>query len=132
MESNINSEYFGLNIKAEIFLIIIAVFFSLFIFRQLKKKRLDEKYTLLWLLIAVLIIALPILSPVLDKIAFLFGFYYPPNLLFVIVILVFLVKILYYSMELTKLNRQNHLFAQELAIQGNEIKKLKKKIADLQ
>ena len=131
MESNINIEYFGLNIKAEIFLIIIAVLFSLFIFRQVKKKKLDEKYTILWFLIALLMIALPVLSPLIDKIAFFFGFYYPPMLLFVIVILVFLVKILHYSIELTKLNRQNHLFAQELAIQENEIKKLKKKIDDL-
>ena len=120
---NSNIEYIGLNFKAEIFLIVIAVVFSLFIFMQLKKKKLDEKYTVLWFLIAIMIIALPILSPLIDKIAFLFGFYYPPNLIFVIVIFFFLLKILYYSIELTKLNRQNKIFAQLLAIQENELKK---------
>ena len=128
---NSNIEYIGLNFKTEIFLIVIAVVFSLFIFMQLKKKKLDEKYTVLWFLIAIMIIALPILSPLIDKIAFLFGFYYPPNLIFVIVIFFFLLKILYYSIELTKLNRQNKIFAQLLAIQENEINKLKKKIDNL-
>ncbi len=128
---NSNIEYIGLNFKTEIFLVVIAVVFSLFIFMQLKKKKLDEKYTVLWFLIAIMIIALPILSPLIDKIAFSFGFYYPPNLIFVIVIFFFLVKILYYSIELTKLNRQNKIFAQLLAIQENEINKLKKTIDNL-
>ncbi|MBI4698622.1 MAG: DUF2304 domain-containing protein [Nitrospirae bacterium] len=125
---NIRTEHLGLNIKAEIFLIAIAIVFALFIFRQLKKKKLDEKYTILWFLIAIIIITLPLLSPLIDKMAYLSGFNYPPTVLFVVVILIILMIILHYSIDLTKLKRQNHLLAQELAIQENEINKLRKKV----
>ncbi len=132
MDIELNTDYLGLSLRAEIFLIAIVVLVSLFIFKQLKQKKLDEKYTILWVFIAIAMIVLPIVSPLIDKIAFFIGFHYPPMLLFVIVILFFLISTLHSSMELTKLNRQNQLFAQELALQENEIKKLKKKIANLQ
>ncbi|GBE16657.1 hypothetical protein BMS3Abin15_00479 [bacterium BMS3Abin15] len=132
MDIKLNTEYSGLSLRAEIVLIAIVVLISLFIFKQLKKKRLDEKYTILWILIAIAMIVLPVVSPLIDKIAFFIGFHYPPMLIFVVVILFFLISTLHNSMELTKLNRQNHVFAQELAIQENEIKKLKKINADSQ
>lgn len=123
------TEYLGLSIRAEIFLITIGILFSFFIIRQLKKKRLDEKYTVFWFLIALLLITLPMLSPIIDKIAFLFGFKYPPTLIFLIVILILIVKLLHYSMELSRLSKQNQMIAQKLAIQENEIDRIKKKIA---
>ena len=132
MDIKLNAEYSGLSLRAEIFFLIVVGLFFLFIFKQLRKKRLDEKYTILWFVIAIVMIILPIVSPLIDKIAFFIGFHYPPMLLFVIVMLFFLIRTLHDSMELTKLNRQNQLFAQGLAIQENEIRKLKTKIADFQ
>ncbi len=120
-----------MNTKAEILLIAIAVLFFLFIIKQLKRKKLDERYAILWFLVGILVIALPIFIPIFDKLSHLIGIVYPPALLFVSAILVLLIISLHYSIELTKLNKQNYVLAQKLAILENEIKKLEEKITKI-
>lgn len=111
--------------RAEIFFILLAILFFLFILQQLKQRRLEEKYTVFWFIIGILVILTSLFSDLWVSLANLLGVYYPPALLFVLAILALLVINLYYSIILTKLSKQNAILAQEIGLLEKEVHCLK-------
>lgn len=82
-----------------------------------RRRKLREDYSLLWLLTSFSLILLTISRPLLDRFAAVLGIVtYPPAALFLVAIIFMLVILLHYATVLTRLGRENKQLAQQMAI----------------
>jgi hypothetical protein len=87
----------------------------------IRSRRLRERYALLWLLTALVMLVLSLWRSGLQKIADLVGIAYAPSALFVLGSLFILIVLLHYSTVISKLADQNTVLAQRLALLENEL-----------
>ena len=106
---------------------IISALASLFligvVLELIRSRRLRERYALLWLLTAVVLLALSLWRGGLNTIADWVGVEtYPPAVLFAVASLFILVVLLHYSTVISKLADQNAILAQRLALLEHELR----------
>lgn len=77
--------------------VIFSLIFVLIIIELVKRNRLHEKYSLLWLLFSIVMIVLSGFPKILEEIAYILNVKYAPSLLF----LVGFVFLILYSLSLT-------------------------------
>jgi len=81
-----------------------------------RRRRLLERYALLWLFSALVLLALAIWSNLLERIADAIGIHYPPSALFVVAFGFVLVLLLHFSIAVSKLADQSKVLAQRVAL----------------
>jgi hypothetical protein len=81
-----------------------------------RQRRLLERYALLWLFSATVLLALSVWGGALESIADLIGVAYPPNALFLIAFGFVLVLLLHFSLAVSRLSDQSKVVAQRLAL----------------
>jgi hypothetical protein len=82
-----------------------------------RRRRLLERYALLWLFSAAVLLGLSIWSSLLNWMAKdLFGIQYPPNALFAVAFGFVLVLLLHFSLAVSRLTDQSKVLAQRLAL----------------
>ena len=97
-------------------LILLAVIFEL-----IRRRRLQERYALLWIVTGVVIFVLAVWRSLLGWLADAVGIAYPPSALFVLAAFFILVVLLHYSTVISKLSDQNRMLAQRLALLEREL-----------
>lgn len=103
--------------------LIASIAGLLLVIELVRRRKLREDYSLVWLATAVVILLLTLSKPVYDQIAAFAGVVtYPPALLFAVAILFVLIILLHYATVLTKLSGENKRLAQELALLQQAIK----------
>ncbi|HEX6713733.1 MAG TPA: DUF2304 domain-containing protein [Thermoleophilaceae bacterium] len=96
---------------------IIAAAIVLFAILELvRRRRLLERYALLWLGSGLVLLGLAIWRGALEKIANTLGVAYPPNALFLIAFGFVLVLLLHFSIAVSRLADQTKILAQRLAL----------------
>jgi hypothetical protein len=95
--------------------VVTAGLFGL-IFELLRRKRLMERYALLWLFSSAVLLALAAWRGLLETIASAIGIYYAPSALFVIAFGFILVLLLHFSLVISRLADQNKVLAQRLGL----------------
>jgi hypothetical protein len=89
----------------------------LFVILELvRRRRLLERYALLWLGSGVVLLGLAIWRGALAKLASGLGVAYPPNALFLIAFGFVLFLLLHFSLAISRLSEQSKVLAQRLAI----------------
>ena len=104
--------------QLKIQLVSIVVTAGLFgvIFELLRRKRLMERYALLWLFASAVLLALAVWKGLLETVASAIGIYYAPSALFVIAFGFILVLLLHFSLVISRLADQNKVLAQRLGL----------------
>ncbi|MEO1440264.1 MAG: DUF2304 domain-containing protein, partial [Chloroflexota bacterium] len=92
-----------------------------FVIELVRRRRLREEYSLLWLGTALVLLVLATSRPLLDSIAGLIGIFYPPSALFLVAIVFMLLILLHFSTVLTRLTQENKEIAQEMALLRQEL-----------
>jgi hypothetical protein len=107
-----------MSMQLKIQLVSIVVTAGLFgvIFELLRRKRLMERYALLWLLASAVLLALAAWKGLLETIAHAIGIYYAPSALFVIAFGFILLLLLHFSLVISRLADQNKILAQRLGL----------------
>jgi hypothetical protein len=99
---------------------ILAIFASagllLVVLEMVRRKAFLERYALLWLLSAVVMLALSVWGGALESLAKLIGIAYPPNALFLVAFGFVLILLLHFSLAVSKLSDQTKILAQRLAL----------------
>ncbi|MFQ5640274.1 MAG: DUF2304 domain-containing protein [bacterium] len=113
-------------LKGKIIIILLSFSLVILVLNFIRKRQLKIEYSVLWLLVSVVILVASIWQNLADQIAFLLGIEYPPALFLSIAIFFFLVILMHFSIELSRLKDQNKTLTQELAIYKNQINKLQK------
>jgi hypothetical protein len=106
----------SMQIKIQIVSILVTAGMLGVIFELLRRKRLMERYALLWLFASVVLLALAVWKSLLTTIAHAIGIYYPPSALFVIAFGFILVMLLHFSLVISRLADQNKVLAQRLGL----------------
>ena len=87
----------------------------------IRRGRLKERYSLLWLLAGGILLFLSLSRGVLDSIARLLGIFYPPSFLFLLAFFFLLLITLHFSIVISGLTEKNKKLAQEIALLRREM-----------
>ncbi len=93
-----------------------------------RRRRLRERYSILWLLTSVVILVLASNRSLLDLLASAMRIAYPPSALFVVVFGFLLLITLHFSTVISRLTRENESLAQEMAILRLQVGELDKRV----
>jgi hypothetical protein len=96
--------------------IVISAGLLLLILELVRRKRLMERYALLWLFSTLLLLVLSVWSGLLNDLASALGVSYPPSALFAVAFGVVLVLLVHFSLAVSRLSDQNKVLAQQLGI----------------
>lgn len=113
-------------LRIQILSIIGSVFFLLFIGRLILRGKLREEYAIIWVMCTVALLVLSFWRAGLDRIAALLGVFYAPSLIFLAALFAVAIFLVHLSVVATRLEHQNRLLAQELALLRNELRESKK------
>jgi hypothetical protein len=105
---------------------LVSLFITLTIIGLVRKKRLDEKYALLWLAAGALMMLAPLATPFIDAMSTALGFHYPPAFVFLLAFLGLCLINLQYSVVISRLTKQNRTLAQRFAILEEGLRDLKR------
>jgi hypothetical protein len=95
---------------------IAVLFFLVVIFELIRRRRLQERYALMWLLTGAVLLLFSVWRDALRLLAETVGIAYPPSALFVIASFFILVVLLHYSTVISELSERNVTLAQRVAI----------------
>jgi hypothetical protein len=102
--------------RIQIVAVIAAAALLLFVLELVRRRRLLERYALLWLFSSVVLLGLAAWRGGLQWIADLFGIAYPPNALFFVAFGFVLALLLHFSSAVSRHSDQIKVLAQRLAL----------------
>ena len=108
------------------FMFSMALALLLLVLELVRRRLLAERYSLLWLAMALAVLLLAAARPMVDRMAALVGISYPPSALFVAGFGAVLVLMLYLSAVITKLSRQNRIAAQRIGLLDSRLRELER------
>jgi hypothetical protein len=99
---------------------VIAILVSggllLLILELVRRKRLMERYALLWLFSTLVLLVLSVWTGLLNSLASALGISYPPSALFAVAFGVVLVLLVHFSLAVSRLSDQNKVLAQHIGL----------------
>jgi hypothetical protein len=107
--------------RVQVVAILGASALLLAVLELVRRRRLLERYALLWLLSSAVLLGLAIWRGFLEDIANAIGVAYPPNALFLIAFLFILLLLLHFSVVVSRLADQSKVLAQRLALLESRI-----------
>jgi hypothetical protein len=102
--------------RIQILSIAVALAALLGVFELVRRRRLNERYALVWMAAAVALLVLAIWQHLLYTIAHAVGVYYPPNLFFMIASGFALLLLLHFSVATSRLADETRTLAQRVAL----------------
>ncbi len=117
-------------LKIQIITGAVSVLLLFVIFELIRRRRLKEEYSLLWLLSGIVILVFSIRPSLLNIISKILGMYYLTTL-FVISFLFLLLIVLHFSTVISRLSEENEELTQELSLLDFRFKELDKQFHEL-
>lgn len=108
------------------FALIFSIAFIIFIINLVRKNKLDEKYSILWLIASFVILIVAIFPKIITMFANKFNVYYPPTLMLLFAIIILGAYIVHISVVITRQNKMIVKLTQELGLLKEKIEKNKK------
>jgi hypothetical protein len=102
--------------RIQVLTILVAALLLVGVIELVRRRRLLERYALLWLLSSAVLLGLAVWRGALDKIADQLGIAYPPNALFIVAFGFVLWMLLHFSVAVSRLSDQTKVLAQRLAL----------------
>jgi hypothetical protein len=102
--------------RLQLLAVVASGLLFLGVLELVRRRRFLERYALLWLLSASVLLALSIWQGLLADLAELVGIAYPPNALFLVAFGFVLLLLLHFSLAVSKLSDQSKVLAQRLAL----------------
>lgn len=112
----------GIETKAQIIALVVTFAIFLFVLDLVRRRRLSERYALLWMTAAFALLVLSIWTGGLDAIADLMGIQEPANAIFIIAFAVGFLLLLNFSVVSSRLGEETKMLAQEVARLEQELR----------
>ena len=110
--------------RLQIVAIVGAVALLFIVLEMVRRRRLMERYALLWLLSAVVILGLALWQDALEELANAMGILSAPNALFFVAVGFILLLLLHFSAAMSRLSDQAKVIAQRHAILAQRVREL--------
>lgn len=108
--------------RTQIFALIGTLAIFVLILELVRRRRLAERYALLWMLSSIALLALAIWTGGLEEIADLMGIEEPANAIFILSFGIVFVLLLHFSVATTRLGEETKILAQETARLEQELR----------
>lgn len=115
--------------RIQVIAIVGSLALLLFIIDLLRKRRLREEYSMLWLLGAVGFLGLAVFRDGLTQISFAVGIAYPPAALFLFLIMGAYLMLLHFSLAFSRQTEKIKSLTQEVALLKLEMERLGREAA---
>jgi hypothetical protein len=102
--------------RIQLVTILGAAVLLLAVLELVRRRRLTERYALLWLLSAVILLTFAIWGGALAQLSHAVGVIYPPNALFFMAIGCIVLLLLHFSAVVSRLSDRSELLAQRVAL----------------
>jgi hypothetical protein len=109
-------------IRVSIFAAVAALVLLVVILELIRSRRLQERYALLWVITAVVLLVFALWRDGLNVLARTVGIAYPPSALFLLAAVFILVVLLHYSTVISELAERNLMLAQRIALLEQKLK----------
>ena len=113
--------------RVQVVAIAVSVVLLMVVLELVRRRKLVEEYSLLWILGSLAILGLSIWRGLLDIAARELGVFYPPSLLLMLLVVSVFVALLWFSVVLSRQRQQIDRLVEETAILGAEIRDLQAK-----
>ena len=97
-------------------IVVGAAALFLIVLELVRRRRLEERYSLMWLATAAGLVALSLTRDLWDKLAVDIGIAYPPTALFIAGFVAMMMIMLHFSTVISRLTRQNRKAAQQIGL----------------
>jgi hypothetical protein len=101
--------------------ILLALVVCGVVFELVRRKRLMERYAILWLFAVGTILLLALWQGLLTRLSHAVGIYYPPSALFAVAFVFVLAMLVHFSITLSRLSDQNKVLAQRVGLLEHEL-----------
>lgn len=112
--------------KPQIIAVIGTVLFLFFVIELVRRRRLVERYALLWIFASLVLVVLAVWNGALNRISETLGILSPPNALFLIGVGALFVLALHFSVAFSRLSEETKILAQEVARLDREQRRIRK------
>jgi hypothetical protein len=109
--------------RIQVFSVIGSLVLMALIYKLIKRKKLKEEYSLLWLACGFIFVLLSVFKPLLDIFAQTLGIIYAPAALLLILVISTFLILIQFSVVISKLSESNKNLIQEVGILKAELKK---------
>ncbi len=102
--------------RLQVIAVLVSAGLFVFVFELVRRRRMMERYALLWLFTAIVLLGLSVWGDVLDRVSDALGVQYGTSTLFAIALGFVFVLMLHFSLVLSRLSDQNKVLAQRLGL----------------
>jgi hypothetical protein len=115
----------GLDTRVQIVAIVITVLLFALVLELVRRRRLVERYALLWMVAAFALLVLAIWRDLLEIGSDFLGIAVPANALFLVAFAVIFVLLLHFSVATSRLGDETKILAQEVARLDEELRRMR-------
>ena len=112
--------------RIQIIAIAASLLFLIYIGWLIVRGKLREEYAIVWIVCTAILILFSFWRKGIDIVSALLGIIDPPNMIFTGAIFAMLIYLLHLSVTVSKLQKQNKILAQEIALMKEKEKKQEK------
>jgi hypothetical protein len=116
--------------RIQLLIFCVALLLLVMVLELVRRRRLLERYALLWLLSSLVLLGLAIWRDALNRIAEQLGVAYPPNALFIVAFGFVLWLLLHFSVAVSRLNDQSKILAQRHALLEERLRRVEQATAE--
>jgi hypothetical protein len=115
----------GLDTQIQLIALALTLLIFLVILELVRRRRLVERYALLWMFAGLALVVLAVWRDLLEFGAELLGIAYPPNALFLVAFAVAFILLLHFSVATSRLSEETKILAQEVARLDGELRAMR-------
>ena len=108
--------------RVQIVAIAVSLLLLLAVLELVRRRKLVEEYSIVWILCALAMLGLSIWRDLLDRGARVIGVFYPPSALLVLLVVVVFVALLWFSVILSRQRRLIERLMEETAVLAAELR----------
>ena len=110
--------------RIQLVAILASLALFLTVFELVRRRRLMERYALLWMFSTIVLLGLSVWKHLLEELAETVGIYYAPSALFAIAFGFVLIMLLHFSLVISRLAEQSKVLAQRVSLMQERIDQL--------
>lgn len=112
--------------RIQVIAIVCNLVFFYFVVNLVRRKRIKEEYSLLWILFCIVFLVFSFWREGLEILASWLGIYYAPMAFLLILIVGILSILIHYSVVISRITEQNKSLVQELGLLKTEVQQIRK------
>ncbi len=111
--------------RTQVIVALGALALAVMVLDLVRRRRLSEEYSLLWLVTSVVIAVLGFSTPILQWVTRVLGFLGESSTVFAFGLAFMMMMLLYLSIKLSRVGVENHALTRELALLRHELEQLR-------